>query len=455
MFLSAYGQAPIQFIENKGQWDKSVQFMGEVPAGAFFVQKSGYTVVQQNHDDLRELHDKMHGHAYAHGHEKNDVKDNQRGRIRSHAYEVKLLGSNPNPEVIADKTLAGYSNYFLGNDPSKWASECRTFQGITMKDVYPNIDVRYYSNNGQLKYDFIVKPGGDVSRIALKYTGADKLEVKNKELVIKTSVGEVKELYPYSYQNRADGKSEVAAKYVVKGNVVSFDIKGHDKKNVLVIDPTPIFASFAGSSAPNWGFTATPGPNGEMFGGGISNATGFPVNVGAYDQTYNGGEWDIVIIKLTADGTNRLYATYLGGSGVDQPHSLIADAQGNLVVAGRTNSGDTYPTLPAGSGGVIGTGGQYDIVITKLNAAGSALIGSKRIGGSSNDGVNISPTRTRNSLQYNYGDDGRSEVIVDGAGNIYLASSTQSSGFPTTPGSFGTTFGGGLQDGVVLKLSPD
>ena len=63
--------------------------------------------------------------------------------------------------------------------------------------MYPGIDVRYYSDAaGRLKYDFIVHPGADVNNIALKYTGVDKLTLKNKELIINTSVGENRELYP-------------------------------------------------------------------------------------------------------------------------------------------------------------------------------------------------------------------------------------------------------------------
>ena len=54
---------------------------------------------------------------------------------------------------------------------------------------------------GRLKYDIIVYPGGDISRISMKYTGHEKLNVKNGELVIQTSVGEVKELAPFSYQH--------------------------------------------------------------------------------------------------------------------------------------------------------------------------------------------------------------------------------------------------------------
>ena len=93
-------------------------------------------------------------------------------------------------QIIPDKIIPTYNNYFIGNDPSKWASECHIYQAITLKNVYPDVDVRYYTDNGTLKYDIIAKPGADISKIALKYEGAEKLQLKNKELIISTSVGE-------------------------------------------------------------------------------------------------------------------------------------------------------------------------------------------------------------------------------------------------------------------------
>src|SRR4030095_15646282 len=93
-----------------------------------------------------------------------------------------------------------------------------------------------------------------------------------------------------------------------------------------------------------------------------------------------------------------------------------------------------------------------DIVVTKFNATGTALIGSKKIGGAGDDGVNIA-TESFSSLQQNYGDNGRSEVIVDGGGNIYVASCTRSTNFPKTGNAFQQN-PGGAQDAVVLKFDP-
>ncbi len=455
--ITVFGQnySTIEFIENKGQWDKKVQFTGAVPGGAFFIHQAGFTVLQHNPQDWQQVQESIHGHE--------EGKENARKKaitLRSHAYNVQFIGGAANPKIVADKPLATQTNYFIGNDPSKWASNCKTYQGITVQEIYPNIDLRYYSSNGQMKYDLIVKPGADPSKIALKYDGADKLDIKNNQLVVKTSIGEVKELSPYTYQYNGKGKKEITTRYKIDGNIVRFEVGKYDKTTILTIDPTFIFASYSGSTASNWGFTATYGPDGSLFGGGIVFGTGFPVSTGAFQETfgggiqdgYRGGGYDIGIIKLSPDGSNRLFATYIGGKvGNEQPHSLIVDQQGNLILAGRSNSTD-YPTT---GNGLIGTGGGFDIVVTKFNATGSALSGSKRIGGNKDDGVNIKPQHDGpQTLQQNYGDAGRSEVIIDGGGNIYVASCTQSDNFPIV-GGFQTTYGGGAQDGALLKLPAD
>src|SRR5207237_10703516 len=115
------------------------------------------------------------------------------------------------------------------------------------------------------------------------------------------------------------------------------------------------------------------------------------VSPGAYNKVFNGGTveddfpgYDIAIFKFSPNGSNRIFATYLGGSGNEQPHSMIVDAQGNLIVAGRSFSGNYPVTRP-----LIGPAGALDIVSTKFNDAGNAWLGSVRIGGSGDDGVTI------------------------------------------------------------------
>ncbi|MGI8634603.1 MAG: PKD domain-containing protein, partial [Segetibacter sp.] len=454
----------LEFVENKGQWENEIKFKGVLNNGAFFLQEKGFSVVQHKAEDLAYL--QQSNHATVNYTKKVATKtavpsEDDRMIIHSHSYNVQFVNASI-PVISGDKPLGSYNNYFLGNDPSKWKGNCSIYQAVTYKNIYPGIDVRYYTSEGQLKYDIVVNAGADLSSIAMKYDGVDGLEVKNEQLVIKTSVGNTGELAPYAYQIINGQKKTVACRFKVVGNTVKFALGNFSPSSALVIDPTLIFSTFTGSTADNWGYTATHGSDGSFYAGGIVFGTGFKTSTGAFQTTYAGGEnegegsvFDIGIMKFSPNGANRVYATYIGGSKNEQPHSLIVDGQDNLIMAGRTTS-DNYPVKSP----TFGSGGGHDIVLTKINAAGNALIGSMKIGGKGMDGVNINPKYANGkplpveSLRRNYGDDSRSEVILDNTGNILVASSTQSTDFPTTPDAFQKTIGG-KQDGVFVKANSD
>ncbi|MEO8819594.1 MAG: PKD domain-containing protein [Ginsengibacter sp.] len=452
LFVSENLFAQVEFIENKGQWDPSVKFMSSAGSGSFFLTGKGFAITQYNADDIQNVKIKMHEATSANTTANREKKGDS---VRADAYSVQFLNALT-PVIQADKELPSVTNYFIGNDKSKWASNCKSYLAVTYKNIYPNIDLRYYTDaSGNLKYDFIVHPGAKIDDIAMKYKGAQKLGIKDRELNVTTSLGVNKELKPYTYQVVDNQKKELDCRYVIKGDVVKFKVKNYSPDQTLIIDPTLVFFSYSGSTADNWGFTATYGKDGSFYGGGIAFGLGFPVSSGAYNQSFK-GDFDIAIIKLTPNGHNRIYATYIGGNGADQPHSLIEDPQGNLIIAGRSSSSN-YPTTAT-----AGSGGGFDIVVTELNATGSAIIGSMKIGGSGDDGVNIADDHSNylQSLKRNYGDDARSEVLLDASNNIYVASCSSSGGtpgtsgaFPTTPGAFQTQLKG-KQDAVVLKLDP-
>lgn len=463
----------MEYVENKGQWDSKVKFTSDLGGTVFYLQQQGYKVALHSKEDIEKIEEGYSGHSHKSTGQvsstrvDNSTTPSSQGNntpgpskqfiLRSHAYEVNFAGASLNAKIVPDKPLNTYNNYYIGNDRSKWASHCKIYQAVTYENMYPGVDVRYYTGDGRIKYDLIVHPGADVSKIALEFNGVDGLSVKDGNLIIKTSLGEVSELKPYSYQLDAKGRVDVDAKYVIDGNKVRFKLGNFSKNATLIIDPTLIFSSFTGSATDNWGYTATYDGSGNFYAGGIAFGGGYPTSPGAYQEVFGGGTnegqlgpHDIAIIKLSSDGSQRLYATYLGGSGNEQPHSLVVDNLGNLVIAGRTSSSN----FPATS--VVGTGGSFDIFISKLSVDGATLIGSLKIGGSKDDGVNIRSKEERNaeSISRNYGDDARSEVIVDKSNNVYLASCTQSSNFPLK-NPFQSTYGGGLQDGVVIKTSPD
>lgn len=454
-----------EFVENKGQWNKKVNFMTDMKGGAVFLQPGGYKVLLHNLDDLEEISDYYGAHHLS---KEDSIKLPaikkllpQNILLHSHAYEVNFLGANLNAKAEPDKPLNTYNNYFIGKDSSKWAGHCRIFSAVNFKDLYKDIDIRYYADNGNLKYDLIVKPGADISNIAIKIDGAEKLYINQfGNLAIKTSVGEVYEGKPYCYQVSETGRKKIESKFELKDNILRFKISNYDKKLSLVIDPTLIFSTFVGSRSDNWGYTATYDNAGNLYAGGIVFGSGYPFTTGAFQTVFAGGDgtegaglsYDIGIIKLSADGRQRIYGTYLGGSGDEQPHSLVVNSRGELIVSGRTTSSDFPVRSPN-----YGACGGFDIIISKFNYDGTQLTSSRKFGGDGSDGVNIEPKYVQPgaiSIRRNYGDDGRSEVITDNADNIYVASCTQSGNFPTTLGASKKNLGG-RQDGVVIKASSD
>jgi gliding motility-associated-like protein len=452
----------LEFVENRGQWDASVLLKADLGNGSLFFNKKGFRVVLHNQEEMATVVSTHAGVTRSDSSGKSAGQKSFSGRpssMRSHAYSVNFLGMNESAEIIPEKPLNTFNNYFIGNDSTKWGRNCHVYQAVTYKNIYPGIDLHYYTDQGKLKYDLIVHPGADPNNIAMQYEGLDGLTVNHNRLSLKTSVGDVSELEPNSYQAGDSGRQGIPVNYrVSKEKIVRFDVKHYNNRQVLIIDPTLVFSTFTGSSASNWGFTATPGPDGTFFAGGIVFGDGFPVSTGAFQTGFQGGDFDVGIIKFSTDGRNRLYATYIGGNGNECPHSMYSDPQGNLVVMGRTYS-QNFPALTN-----FGTFGESQLFVIKLNKDGSNILGSAMIGGKGYDAANVEDQlnhengnhEVANSLIKNYGDDSRSEVILDGAGNIYVATNTRSpADFPITAGAFQTTFGGGKQDGVLLKLSPD
>jgi hypothetical protein len=135
--------------------------------------------------------------------------------VRAHAYEVTFLNAQPTLQVMPDKPAEGYSNYFLGNDPSKWKSGVKSYQQILYKDLYNGIDMQVYSEASLLKYDLVVHPGADPSNIQLQYSGVDRLELKKEQLEITTSVGTSTEQMPYAYQYINNQRVPVKVSYRV------------------------------------------------------------------------------------------------------------------------------------------------------------------------------------------------------------------------------------------------
>ncbi|MBK5286221.1 MAG: PKD domain-containing protein [Bacteroidia bacterium] len=434
----------LSFTENKGQWENNILFRTDFSGGRLFLEKNNFTYVFYHPDDIENLHP-------------HDGKVTT--QIRLHAVKVELAGGTNSATTGGREEETYHKNFFIGNDQSRWASDVKDFSEVFYSNIYNGIDLKVYSKDNELKYDYLVHAGSDAGQIRLKYSGADKMYVKYGLLYMQLSVGTIVEMRPYAYQQINNETIPVECEYFLKGNEVSFRLKEYNAAFPLVIDPTLVFSSFTGSSADNWGMTATNDAAGNLLTGGIVQGAGYPVTVGAYQAFYAGGgtggdptfPCDMAFAKFNTTGNLLLYATYLGGSNNESPFSIIVDQSGNLAIYGRTYSAN-FPVTP-GAYDVTYNGGA-DIVVCKLSPTGNALLASTFVGGSGDEGVNITATFTSQpSLKYNYGDDGRGEIVVDAANNFYIASNSRSLNFPTTAGAFQTAFAGGTQDGVVFRIN--
>ena len=422
------------FEKNKGQWPNQVEYKADLGFGRrIFFEKNKFTYVIYNPDDVYRAHENEHEHAG-----KID------GKINIHAFEMEFVNANSATNVEGSRMHSFYYNYFLGNDPSKWASEVPVFKTLSYTNLYKGIDLIAYQNENNFKYDYVVKAGADAGNIQLKFNGVNKLEIKNNNLHIVTSIGDVVESIPYAYQI-IDGKEiKIACGYKLAddGKTVSFYFpQGYDSRYELVIDPIVVASTFSGSTQTTYGHCATYDGSGNIYTGGRCFGVGYPVSTGAAQVTF-GGQVDISISKLNPTGSALIYATYLGGTAEDNPHSMFVNSTNELFMYGTTGS-NNFPTTTGAYD--ITHNGLSDMVVCKLNPAGTTLLGSTYVGGSSDDGIN-------NGVTYNYGDTYRGEIVVNSNSEVFIVGTTESTNFPSTTGAYDVTHNG-LQDAVVLKLN--
>jgi gliding motility-associated-like protein len=410
-----------EFEENKGQFHPNVLFRCRLPNGFLYLEQQGITYLLENQDDIERLMHVLHEHEMP----------GPKPKITLHGHAVKLnfLSSAPNALIKGVDQLPYYFNYFLSNDRSDWQQGVRLYRGVYYHNIYPNIDLEFYvTDQGQLKYDWIIKEDGNAGQIALSIEGSTGLGIDHEQLHINTSCGTLIESQPVvQIENE-----QHLGQFSLTGDVLSYN--GFDElQPPYRIDPALIFSTYSGSRGDNFGFTATYDSRGNLYAGGITNGAqgNYPVTSGAVQQAYGGGgtglpaaglPCDITISKYDSSGSKLLWATYLGGVNNEYPHSLVVNQNDDLYVFGTSYS-DDYPTSLQGYD--TSFNGLADIIVTKISADGKTLIGSTFVGGSQTDGLNSNGT-----LRYNYADDFRGDIIPDEIQDIFIATCTRSDDFP-------------------------
>jgi hypothetical protein len=473
---------------------------------------------------------------------------------------VAFAASSRNPVIEPLDETGASVNYLRGNDPTRWRTGIPLFGAIRYHDVWPGIDILYRGESGHLKAEYIIAPGADLSRIRLRFNGRARI-ADDESLTVHNDSGEITEVAPILYQTDSTGeRNAVAGNFkLLDASTVGFDA-AYDHSKPLVIDPPILFSGYFGGAtqqqitavAVTWtnqivvaGWTSStdlPASNGARTssGGGVdafvaafspsggqliyctylggagddrafgiavdrqlntyvagwTSSSNFPLAGGA--QRTLGGSRDAFVTKLNPSGTALIYSTYIGGSGVDSASSIALDSANNAVITGDTTSTDLAVSSTAFQRHLSsGT----DAFVTRLNAAGNAILSSTYFGGSSTEhaaavqldlaghvcigGSTTSPnlpTAAAYQTQLNgsqnafvtafaadlsslvfstylggsSGTPASPEAItglaIDPSGNLISAGTTPSSDFPVTTGAWQTNFGG-QTDGFITKLS--
>ena len=418
--------AQLRFVENLGQWPEQVRFRADLQGGKLYVERDA--LVFQRYDKSKA----QRWHA--------EVAEGD--SLQMHAYRMRFCHASASARAEGTDLLPEYFNFFHGMDSSRWASGARAFSSVWLRDLYPGVDLELAAAGNALKYNLHLRSGASLSRIGIVYEGVQRPFLFKGTLNIETTLGIIQEHIPLVYNPERDPTAAFDAVYQLNGDTVKFAVRlPENYLGPLVIDPLLVFSTYSGSLADNFGCTGTYDDFGNAYAGGTVFDFGFPTSMGSYQPRFGGGDpesrtgyggsRDMGILKFSADGKRLLYATYLGGNGNEQPHSMMVDPSGNLVILGSTRSVD-FPNT--GKGWDLTHNGDYDIILAKLNATGTGLMAATYAGGSGIDGMlgDREPLPDANGipLMYNYADEFRGEVLCDSLGNIFLASTTYSSDFP-------------------------
>lgn len=426
-------QKPASFIENKGQIidqyglpRRDIQFTLRTKGVSMFI----------GNGQLHYQWSKAVNHS---------IIEAGHSNFETYRLDVELVSANKHAEIITEEKIDYVENYYLPQCPD--GATAHSYKKITYKNVYPNIDWVIYSSPSadskepaKIKYDFIIREGGDYRNIQVQYNGATTLQLKDGALTATTPFGSITENAPYTY-NASTGK-EISSNFILTGNTLSYNIGTANEKTTekgsVVIDPYLYFqeyASYYGGDNVEAGNALCNDKNQQIYLAGETKSPNDIATSGAYQNAINGTFYsDGFLVKFSSVGV-RLWATYYGGTNTDMFKGIACDSADNIYAAGNTYSTSSIATIGSHQpayGGNTGTAHYGDGMLIKFNSANGQRIWGTYYGGYGNELLN-GITLLKN--------------------DIYITGSTQSPNNISTPGTFKAIMDTGSFQGFVVKFN--
>jgi len=416
-----YGRLPLSFEPNQGQTAPEVDFLS---------QGNGYELFLTHQDAVLALRQPMAIHT-SRLNRTSYLREMRKARQAAKTSVVRLHfeGSNANAELTGVNRLPGRTDYFTGKDSRKWRTGVPSFAQVAYRGIYPGIDAKFYGNQTQLEYDFVVSPGADPNEIALDVEGAKGLRIDaDGNLVMRINGGNLRLLKPTVYQEAAGNRREIAANYAIgSDNRVKFSVGTYDSNEPLVIDPVLDYSTYLGGSAGNsalgvfdFGYGIAVDAKGDAYVAGQTVSLTFPTTASGYTpgplaSNPNGA---VFVTELNPTGTAELYSTYLIGTDAqgDYGFALALDPSGNVYVTGQTFSTGFPVTANAAEGtapaNVTINGTAFLSKINPSLSGANSLLYSSYLGGTGGEWGN--------------------SVAADATNNAYIAGFTTSTDFLST-----------------------
>jgi hypothetical protein len=398
------------YTRNMGQWPDYVLYRAATPDATLWLTSTGIYYQFTRRTESPDTNPGSH-------------REETSGRVDQIIVKATFMGSDPNPEVVGEGLSEYTSNYFFGNDPAAWQTDVQNFRAVTIRNVYPGVDIRFSADaQGRAVYKYVADDGADIGQIRIAYEGGEEISAAGDQTpAVRTIWGDEVEIIAVP----RDMVDLSAARLLVSSQT---EPQAENPGRVTSAGVTVSYSTYLGGSSSDAGWDVAADADGNVYVTGETYSADFPLQ-DPYQTAPGPGNADMFLAKFSVNG-DLLFSTYIGGDDLDKAYRIALDAGGNPHVAGYTTSFN-FPTMNPYQlmRGVV------EVFVLKLSSEGDDLIFSTYLGGS----------RTQDCWG----------IAVDASGCTYLTGMTNSLDFPTQNPLM--THSGPIdqEEAFVSKLSPD